>query len=93
VVQELHLVATHVLCEYVDQALPLVRQLPTPAVPAPRDATFARWAPPLVPVLPNGSAAHGHSANGHTANSHGVDGQRRNGHHRNGSTGTGWVQS
>ncbi|SCF28785.1 D-sedoheptulose 7-phosphate isomerase [Micromonospora viridifaciens] len=81
VVQELHLVATHVLCEYVDQALPLVRQLPTTA--APRGTTFARWAPPLVPV----------SVDGHTANGHGPNGHSANGHHRNGSTGTGWVES
>ncbi|SCG51041.1 D-sedoheptulose 7-phosphate isomerase [Micromonospora siamensis] len=36
VVQELHLVSSHLLCEYVDQALPLVRSLPGLAAPAPR---------------------------------------------------------
>ncbi|MFE9201867.1 SIS domain-containing protein [Micromonospora sp. NPDC007230] len=102
VVQELHLVATHVLCEYVDQALPLIRQLPTTTVTAPRGTSIAGWAPPLVPVLGDGHTANGHTANGHSANGqsanghrgtgHSVDGHGRNGHHRNGSTGTGWVE-
>ncbi|MFU8872681.1 D-sedoheptulose-7-phosphate isomerase [Micromonospora sp. SL4-19] len=94
VVQELHLVATHLLCEYVDQALPLVRQLPTTAVPASRGSTFAPWKPPLVPVPPDRHSANGHGGNGHGGNGHGANGHSANGHghHRNGSTGTGWVQ-
>ncbi|TYC25356.1 SIS domain-containing protein [Micromonospora sp. MP36] len=97
VVQELHLVATHLLCEYVDQALPLIRQLPTTTVAAPRGTGIAGWAPPLIPVLRDGHTANGHAANGQSANGrsvtgHGVDGHGRNGHHRNGSTGTGWVE-
>lgn len=43
VVQELHLVSTHLLCEYVEQALPLVRQLPTTTGPAPTTTGTARW--------------------------------------------------
>ncbi|WP_083673010.1 D-sedoheptulose-7-phosphate isomerase [Micromonospora sp. CB01531] len=102
VVQELHLVATHVLCEYVDQALPLIRQLPTTTVTEPRGTRITGWAPPLVPLLrdghtasghtANGQRANGHTANGHRGTGHSVDGHGRNGHHRNGSTGTGWVQ-
>ncbi|MET8910684.1 phosphoheptose isomerase, partial [Micromonospora sp. NPDC004551] len=80
VVQELHLVSTHLLCEYVDQALPLIRQLPTASVPAPRAGTFARWAPPPVTAGTGRDGANGHPTNGHGANGHG-------------STGTGLVRS
>ncbi|KAB1915468.1 SIS domain-containing protein [Micromonospora sp. AMSO31t] len=72
VVQELHLVSTHVLCEYVDQALPLIRQLPSASVPAPRAGTFARWAPP--PVATGGGRDGGNGHNGHSAHGHGFAG-------------------
>ncbi|NES35219.1 SIS domain-containing protein [Micromonospora sp. PPF5-17] len=96
VVQELHLVATHLLCEYVDQALPLIRQLPAAPVPAPRSARFGRWTPPpsAAPATA-GPATYGHATNGHRANGHGTNGHATNGHAHNGHgpTGTGWAQS
>ncbi|GGR92804.1 hypothetical protein GCM10010169_41400 [Micromonospora fulviviridis] len=98
VVQELHLVSTHVLCEYVDQALPLIRQLPTASVPAPRAGTYARWAPPAPrPAQP--AAAHDGRDRHDGAGRDGlvlatVDGvapftgaQHANGHGRNGHAG------
>ncbi|MGR6318356.1 D-sedoheptulose-7-phosphate isomerase [Micromonospora soli] len=80
VVQELHLVATHLLCAYVDQALPLIRQLPTAAVPVSRAATAGRWAPPSVPrpaaPLPDRDrlGIHGQPSNGHAPNGRATEG-------------------
>ena len=79
VVQELHLVATHVLCEYVERALPLVRQLPTcrPRRPgrelgpgrAWRSATrrTGRPGPRRVGRCPPTDQGHGPNGNGPTA--------------------------
>ncbi len=67
VVQELHLVSTHILCEYVDQALPLVRDLPR--VPAPRTGRFVDT--PALAGAHNGHASNGHGPNGHGPNGHG----------------------
>ncbi|PWR06519.1 phosphoheptose isomerase [Micromonospora acroterricola] len=77
VVQELHLVSTHLLCEFVDQALPLARQVLTVAVPSPRPDPTAPWTTPT-------PATAGHRTNGHLPNGN------HNGH---GFTGTGWVAS
>ncbi|MET7808199.1 hypothetical protein ABZS41_27020, partial [Micromonospora chersina] len=105
VVQELHLVSTHLLCEYVDQALPLIRQLPTASVPAPRAGTFARWAPPPVATRSrdgvDGTTADGNllagvgshnGRNGNSTNGHASNGRPAGGRNGHGSTGTGWVQ-
>ncbi|MEV0158417.1 hypothetical protein AB0H57_32735, partial [Micromonospora sp. NPDC050686] len=94
VVQELHLVSSHLLCEYVDQALPLVRDLPGTgvarlrAVPSTRDggrppARPAGWGEHALAGVVSGRTA----VNGHPP-------AARNGHDGAGrSTGTGWVQS
>ncbi|MER7461260.1 phosphoheptose isomerase, partial [Micromonospora sp. NPDC126480] len=63
VVQELHLVTSHLLCEYVDQALPLVRDLPR--VPGPRTERFVDGRPFVTAGLPDGSGRNGHGSNGH----------------------------
>ncbi|MGN9779227.1 hypothetical protein ACTMS0_26210, partial [Micromonospora sp. H33] len=90
VVQELHLVSSHVLCEHVDRALPLVRDLPR--VPAPRGRTerFLDSRALAAAGLPSGHGANGHSGNGHGANGHGVNGHgphgRVNGHDGAGRT-------
>ncbi|RLP93549.1 SIS domain-containing protein [Micromonospora sp. BL4] len=85
VVQELHLVSTHLLCEFVDQALPLVRQLRTVPVPPVRTD-------PAAPVQVGSPAPEtvGHRTNGHPHN-----GNPHNGHPHNGRgfTGTGWAAS
>ncbi|WP_082159285.1 SIS domain-containing protein [Micromonospora sp. HK10] len=104
VVQELHLVSTHLLCEYVDQALPLIRQLPTASLPTPRSAAPARWLP--APAADdrgatghrspdhNGHGTNGHGANGHGSNGHGANGHGTNGHGASGHgiAGAGRVQ-
>ncbi|MFI7428833.1 SIS domain-containing protein [Micromonospora sp. NPDC049836] len=99
VVQELHLVSTHLLCEYVDQALPLIRQLPTASLPAPRSAALARWAAAPTAdglgVTGHRSPDHnGHGSNGHGTNGHGSNGHGTNGHGASGSgiAGAGRVQ-
>ncbi|WP_422741233.1 D-sedoheptulose-7-phosphate isomerase [Micromonospora sp. WMMD754] len=93
VVQELHLVSTHLLCEYVDQALPLVRQLPRApwreparAGRSPEGGRDRAGRDGLVLASVDGVAPLG---GGHGSNGHGA-----NGHHRNGgTTGTGWVET
>ena len=91
VVQELHLVSTHLLCEYVDRALPLVRQLPhAPWRPAgeavPPAASVVGGAVPPDAGRDDLVLANGHGPNGHTANGHTANGRRRDGV-------TGWVES
>jgi D-sedoheptulose 7-phosphate isomerase len=66
VVQELHLVSVHVLCEYVDRTLP--------AVLGPAPAAGKK----LVVATANGRATNGHGTNGH-GNGHGVNGHGANG--------------
>ncbi|MEV4478356.1 D-sedoheptulose-7-phosphate isomerase [Micromonospora coxensis] len=89
VVQELHLVSLHLLCEYVDEALPLVRQLPrTSAVPRPRGVAVPGRLPAgrddRALAVVNGYPLNGHGANGHGANGHGTNGHATNGHGTNG---------
>ncbi|SCG72580.1 D-sedoheptulose-7-phosphate isomerase [Micromonospora coxensis] len=94
VVQELHLVSLHLLCEYVDEALPLVRRLPrTTTVPRQRGVAVAGRLPAgrgdralaVVNGYPlNGHGANGHGLNGHGANGHGSNGHGVNGHDTNG---------
>ncbi|WP_308194898.1 SIS domain-containing protein [Micromonospora sp. R77] len=71
VVQELHLVSSHLLCEYVDQALPLVRQLPTSAVGGLRAVGRHRRGAPARSLagvgLPDGLNGHGTNGLGPTA--------------------------
>jgi D-sedoheptulose 7-phosphate isomerase len=67
VVQELHLVSVHVLCEYVDRALPAVLGL-APAA-----------AKELVVAGANGHGANGHGADLRGANGHGAHGHSANG--------------
>ncbi|WP_200210590.1 D-sedoheptulose-7-phosphate isomerase [Micromonospora coerulea] len=88
VVQELHLVATHLLCEYVDQTLPLVRQLPTMSTPAPRTAPLAPWG--VQGGSRSGPDGAGWAGPVLAGVGTGRPGPGRNGH---GSTGTGWVAS
>ncbi|MGS2620160.1 hypothetical protein ACVCAH_37730, partial [Micromonospora sp. LZ34] len=78
VVQELHLVSSHLLCEYVDQALPLVRDLPRVPAPAARTVgladRFGRDGRALAATGghgPNGQGPNGHGPNGHGPNGHG----------------------
>ncbi|MFC4016512.1 SIS domain-containing protein [Micromonospora sp. GCM10011542] len=81
VVQELHLVTSHLLCEYVEQALPLVQDLPR--FPAPVTRTVGaphRPGPGERPLATAGHGANGHGANGHGANGHGANGHGANGH-------------
>ncbi len=67
VVQELHLVSVHVLCEYVDRTLPTVLGLtPSPDLKE------------LVVTNTNGHGADGHGVDGHGVNGHGVNGHRTN---------------
>jgi D-sedoheptulose 7-phosphate isomerase len=78
VVQELHLVSVHIMCEYVDRALPAVLGLaPTGVnelVVAGRDLHSV-----------NGHGVNGHGVNGHGANGHGPHGNGVNGNGVNGS--------
>ncbi|TDB71459.1 SIS domain-containing protein [Micromonospora sp. KC723] len=82
VVQELHLVSLHLLCEYVDEVLPVVRQLPRAAAPRPRSAVPDRLpagADGRELAVVNGYPRNGHgpsgaALNGHGANGHGPDG-------------------
>ncbi|MFI7488980.1 SIS domain-containing protein [Micromonospora echinaurantiaca] len=93
VVQELHLVSTHLLCEYVEQALPLVRELPRVST----GGRTVRFGGPFGPdgrALattathaaggPNGHGPNGHGPNGHAANGHGPNGH--GGARRDGAT-------
>ncbi|QGN49610.1 D-sedoheptulose-7-phosphate isomerase [Micromonospora sp. WMMD558] len=89
VVQELHLVSSHVLCEHVDRALPLVRDVPR--VPAPRGRTerFVDGRVLATAGLPTGPGANGHGANGHGPTGHGANGHGPPGHTANGHDGAG----
>ncbi|SCF05592.1 D-sedoheptulose 7-phosphate isomerase [Micromonospora coriariae] len=89
VVQELHLVSTHLLCEFVDQALPLVRQLRTVPVPPPWADPSTRRTVPFQGGSP-ATATVGHRTNGHSHNGHSHSGNPHNGR---GFTGTGWAAS
>ncbi|MEU5788993.1 SIS domain-containing protein [Micromonospora purpureochromogenes] len=87
VVQELHLVSLHLLCEYVDEALPLVRQLPR--APRQRRVEFTGRPPggadaPALAVAGNGPGINRRALNGHTTNGHGANGHGANGHGANG---------
>ncbi|SCF28866.1 D-sedoheptulose 7-phosphate isomerase [Micromonospora mirobrigensis] len=105
VVQELHLVSSHLLCEYVDQALPLVRSLPgMAAAPAPRTVASAvgrpvgrdgtGWDEHVLAGVVGGRI--GRPANGHGRRTGGAgldgatpDGPAHNGHAHNGHGTTG----
>ncbi|MEU4717877.1 SIS domain-containing protein [Micromonospora purpureochromogenes] len=89
VVQELHLVSLHLLCEYVDEALPLVRQLPRTAAPRQRSVEFTGRLPggadaPALAAAGSGPGINRHARNGHAANGHGANGHGGNGHGPNG---------
>ncbi|MFI7578623.1 SIS domain-containing protein [Micromonospora sp. NPDC049497] len=88
VVQELHLVSSHLLCEYVEQALPLVRDLPRMAPPAPRGVgladRFGLDGRALAAAGSHGHGANGHSPNGLNGNGRGTNGHGANGHGSNG---------
>ncbi|MGK5677398.1 hypothetical protein ACSNOB_31820, partial [Micromonospora sp. URMC 106] len=90
VVQELHLVTSHLLCEYVDQALPMVRDLPRVTPPAPRGVGFAdRFGLDGRALTAAGShGGKGHGPNGHGANGNGrgPNGHGANGHRHDGTT-------
>ncbi|WP_420884057.1 D-sedoheptulose-7-phosphate isomerase [Micromonospora sp. CPCC 205547] len=96
VVQELHLVSLHLLCEYVDEALPLVRQLPRASAPRPRGAAVSRRLTAgaddrALAVAVNGYPlnGHGHGLAGHGLAGHGANGHGPNGHAANGTGGNG----
>jgi D-sedoheptulose 7-phosphate isomerase len=95
VVQELHLLAVHVMCEYVDRALPAVlnpRFGRLAAVQQSRsmlpDVVVA--ARPTVTGHGNGhnGNGHGHNGNGHNGNGHDGNGHDGNGHDGTGTTAT-----
>ncbi|WP_368050005.1 SIS domain-containing protein [Micromonospora sp. C28SCA-DRY-2] len=92
IVQELHLVSTHLLCEYVDQALPLVRELPRLSAgrtagfgsPFGRDGRALTSTGTPGPGGPKGHGPNSHGPNGHGPNGHGPNGHAANGHAANG---------
>ncbi|MEH1058743.1 SIS domain-containing protein [Micromonospora sp. CPCC 206171] len=89
VVQELHLVSLHLLCEYVDEALPLVRRLPRTAAPRQRTVEFTGRLPggadaPALAAAGSGPGINRHALNGHPTNGHGANGHSANGHGANG---------
>ncbi|MBY8874782.1 SIS domain-containing protein [Micromonospora sp. PLK6-60] len=92
VVQELHLVSSHLLCEYVDRALPLVRDLPGTRVARLR-AVPPAWERDVPPardgvrpaiggehVLAGVVSGRAVAANGHAPHARNGDGPGRNGH-------------
>ncbi|MEH0939278.1 D-sedoheptulose-7-phosphate isomerase [Micromonospora psammae] len=95
VVQELHLVSLHLLCEYVDEALPLVRRLPGATAPRPRTIALTGRLPnaptdrALAGAVGAGSGGQAHGLNGGGSPSGGANGYGPNGHGANASVANG----